>query len=66
MKNLLAALVLLFLTSCSYNIDNHVGGNVSANGNTIRNATPSIVTPYMTPIYYAPPFYAYRPWYRYW
>lgn len=79
MKVLIGILVLLISTSCSYNINNSVGGNVTTTttGNTFRGYTPTIVNrtpaiysyspnPALISAYcYTPPFYAYS-WYRPW
>lgn len=74
MRNLLTIFVLLLLTSCSYNIDNSVGGNITTSGNTFRGSGVNVVNrPYILApnpaviarYYYTPPFYAYG-WYRPW
>jgi hypothetical protein len=66
---ILMLLILCFLTSCSYNIDNSVGGNITTSGNTFRNSSPAITA---SPFYirtpnpaavayycYTPPYYPY-------
>lgn len=74
MKNLLGFFILILLTSCSYNIDNSVGGSITTTSNTFRGYTPTVVNrPYIlapnpaaiASYYYTPPFYAYG-WYRPW
>lgn len=79
MRSMLTILGLLLITSCSYNINNSVGGNVTTTttGNTFRGSTgfvptvinrPFISTPspaLISSYCYTPPFYAYG-WYRPW
>jgi hypothetical protein len=81
MKTLICSILLVTLTSCSYNIDNSVGGNVTTttSGNNFRGASVPVIVnrpvayginpAAISAFCYTPPFYGYgwyRPWGTFW